>query len=80
MGKQRRIQFSSSSAHNVAPLELVHTDVWGPSPILAQNGARYFLTLIDDFLRKVWIYFLKEKSEVFSRFKVWKTEVEKEQG
>ena len=38
------------------------------------------MTLIDDFLRKVWVYFLKKKSEVFSRFKVWKAKVEKEQG
>ena len=80
MGKQRRIQFSSSLAHYVAPLELVHMDVWGPSPVLARNGARYFLTLIDDFSRKVWVYFLRKKSEVLSRFKVWKAEVEKEQG
>ena len=80
MGKQRRIQFSSSSVHSVAPLRIVHTDVWGPSLVLARNGVRYFLTLIDDFSRKVWVYFLKKKSEVFSRFKVWKAEVEKEQG
>ena len=80
MEKQRRIQFSSNSAHIVALLELVHTDVWGPSLVLAQNGVRYFLTLIDDFLRKVWVYFLRKKSEVFLRFKVWKAEVEKEQG
>ena len=80
MEKQKRVQIVNSSTHNVAPLELVHMDVWGPSPILARNGARYFLTFIDDFSRKVWIYFLRKKLEVFSRFKVWKAEVEKEQG
>ena len=32
---------------------LVHTDVWGPAPISARNGMRYFLTFMDDFLKKV---------------------------
>jgi 16S rRNA G527 N7-methylase RsmG len=34
------------------------------------------LTIIDDYSRKVWPYFLKDKSEVFSAFKEWKTMVE----
>ena len=41
MKKKRRVQFASSSAHNAAPLELVHTDVWGPTPISVRNGVRY---------------------------------------
>ena len=80
MRKQRRVQFNISTARSAAPLELVHTDVWGPAPVLARNGARYFMTLIDDFSRKLWIYFMREKSEVFTKFKIWRAEVEKEQG
>ena len=70
MEKQRRVQFASSSTCSVAPLELVHTDVWGSAPILARNRMRYFLTFIDDFSRKVWVYIMKQKSEVFTKFKV----------
>jgi len=40
------------------------------------NDSRYMLTFIDDFSRKVWIYFLKEKSEAFKVFKEWKTLLE----
>ena len=58
----------------------MHIDVWGLAPILARNGVWYFLTLINNFLKKVWIYFLRKKSVVVSKFKVWKVEVEKEQG
>ena len=36
-----------------------------------------FLTFIDDYTRYVWIYVLKKKSEVFTRFKEWKVLVEK---
>lgn len=40
------------------------------------GGKRYMLTFIDDYSRKVWVYFLKHKDEVFSTFKAWKTLIE----
>ena len=48
--------------------------------VSAKNEVRYFFTLIDDFLKKVWIYFMRKKSEVFTKFKMEKAEVEKEIG
>ena len=36
----------------------------------------YFATFIDDFSQKTWIYFLKGKDEVFSKFKEFKALVE----
>ena len=39
-----------------------------------------FLTFIDDFSRKIWIYLLKNKSESFSRFKEFKAFTEKQFG
>ena len=47
---------------------LVHSDVWGPAPIVGGNGFRYFVIFVDDCTRMTWIYFLKHKSEVFDRF------------
>ncbi|CAL2237677.1 unnamed protein product [Prunus armeniaca] len=35
---------------------------------------------MDDFSRKVWVYFMKQKSEVFAKFKEWKTETENQTG
>lgn len=35
---------------------MVHTDVWGPAP-----GASYFVTFVDDYSRKVWIYLMRHK-------------------
>ncbi|KAK3013045.1 hypothetical protein RJ639_008246 [Escallonia herrerae] len=34
----------------------------------------------DDFSRKVWVYFMKHKSEVFNVFKQWKARVENQTG
>ena len=44
-------------------LELVHTDLCGPMQNQSIGGSFYFLKFIDDFSRKVWVYFLKHKSD-----------------
>ena len=36
----------------------------------------YYVSFIDDFSRNICIYFLRNKSEVFSKFKVFKALVE----
>lgn len=41
---------------------------------------RYFITFIDDYSRKKWVYFLQEKTEAFSTFKSFKTLVEHDVG
>jgi len=61
-------------------LELVHTDVWGLVSVSSIGGKQYFVTFIDDHSRKVWVYFLRHKSDVFEAFKKWKAMVENETG
>ena len=80
MGKQRRVKFSSGRHTSTGILEYIHSDLWGPSPVESHGRCRYFVTFIDDYSRKVWVYFLKSKDEVFGRFKEWKTMVEKRTG
>lgn len=45
---------------------------------MSSGHNRYFLTFIDDYSRKTWVYFLKRKSEVFNKFKKFKALVEKQ--
>ena len=63
----------------VEKLELVHTNLWGPSSVASLRGSRYYITFIDDSSRKVWVYFLKNKSDIFETFKKWKAMVETKQ-
>ncbi len=42
------------------------------------SGFQYMITFINDFLRYIWVDFLKEKSDAFSKFKKFKEKVEKE--
>lgn len=61
-------------------LELVHTDVCGPMNVKSIAGNRYFLTFIDDYSRKIYVYFLQTKSQVFERFKKFQSYVECQTG
>ena len=61
-------------------LELVHTDVCGPMRTPSLENSKYFILFIDDYSRMTWVYFLKERSEVFKIFNTFKSHVEKESG
>ena len=56
--------------HAKEPLQLIHSEICGPLEVPSISHAVYFLTFIDDFSRKSWVYFLKNKSEVFSIFQI----------
>ncbi|RVX00309.1 Retrovirus-related Pol polyprotein from transposon TNT 1-94 [Vitis vinifera] len=78
-GKQKKMSFlKTGRTPKTEKLELVHTDLWEPSLVASFGGSRYYITFIDDSSRKVWIYFLKNKSDVFETFKKWKVMVETE--
>jgi hypothetical protein len=70
-GKHKRVKFSTSTHISNGILDYMHSDLWGPSRKPSLGGACYMLTIIDDYSRKVWPYFLKYKSEAFSAFKEW---------
>jgi hypothetical protein len=81
LGKQKRVRFQTNGrTPKKERLELIHSDVWGPTTVSSIGGKKYFVTFIDDHSRKVWVYFLKYKSDVFEAFKVWKAMVENETG
>ena len=81
LGKQKKVSFlKTSKTPKAEKLELVHTDLWGPSRVASLGGLRYYITFIDDSSKKVWVYFLKNESDVFETFKKWKAMVETEIG
>ncbi|KAK8540598.1 hypothetical protein V6N13_027117 [Hibiscus sabdariffa] len=80
-GKHARSSFpKEATSRATEPLQLVHTDVCGPIKPPTFGKSRYFLLFIDDYSRKTWVYFLKQKSEVFGAIKNFKALVEKESG
>ena len=61
-------------------LELVHSDVCGPLQVESIGGSRYSVTFIDDYSRCVSVFFIKHKTEVFEKFKIFEAMVTKECG
>jgi len=73
LGKKHRESFPKGVAYRTKqPLVLVHTNLCGPIRTQLIGGSCYFLTFIDDYSINNWVYFLKQKSETFSKFKDFK--------
>ena len=77
-GKHNRKCFPTSETRTTRVLEIIHSDVCGPMSNTSHGGAKYFVSFIDDFSRKIFVYLLKQKSDVFSKFKEFKALVENE--
>ena len=78
-GKQHRIPIPKASEWRASKvLELIHADICGPIQPISNSGKRYFLSFIDYYSRKIWVYLLSEKSEALDFFKSYKKLVEKE--
>nr|KYP63606.1 Retrovirus-related Pol polyprotein from transposon TNT 1-94 [Cajanus cajan] len=79
--KQSRDMFplSEHKANNI--FDLIHCDLWGPYKSPSSCGAFYFMTIVDDYSRSVWIYLLADKREVFQMllnfFSLIKTQFDK---
>jgi hypothetical protein len=70
------VRFSSGSTRENGILELVHSDVFGFVTVPSLGGSLYYVSFIDIFSRKTWIYFPTKKSEFFEKFKEFKSLVE----
>ena len=60
------------------PLELLHMDLFGPTKYQSIGGNSYCLVIVDDFSRYTWVYFLSDKSIVFTIFKGFAKRAENE--
>ncbi len=60
--------FSHDKNVSKRTFDVMHLDVWGPIETTSMGGCRYYVLFIDDHTRKVCVYFMKEKNEVFTHF------------
>jgi hypothetical protein len=81
IGKQQRDTIPKQAKWRASEkLQLVHSDICGPINPISNGGKRYFITFTDDYCRKTWVYLMKEKSEAFEIFKIFKALVENDSG
>ncbi|GJT21084.1 retrovirus-related pol polyprotein from transposon TNT 1-94 [Tanacetum coccineum] len=78
--KSHRVRFGVGRHTTQEVIDYVHSDLWGPSQVESLGSKRYFLSIIDDYSRRVWVYILRFKHEAFGKFKEWKQLVENQTG
>ena len=61
-------------------LKLVHDDLCGPITLATNGGRWYFLLLVDDCRRYMWLQLLMSKDEAAEEIKKFKARVEAESG
>ena len=80
LGNNVKKKFPSSHNRYKGILDLVHSNVCGPMYSQSLSGNLYYVLFINDFSRKAWIYFMKSKSETFSKFQEYKALVENQKS
>ena len=76
--KMTKLSFIGHKKKIIKVLTLVHIDVYDPFNVLTRGDYPYFITFIDNFLWYRYVFLMRYKSEVFERFKKFKSEVEKQ--
>jgi hypothetical protein len=71
--KSHRTSYYDSKYKCLVPFDLIHTDVWGPSPIMSKSGCKWYVIFIDDCTCMTWLYLLKTKDEVDNFFQFFTT-------
>jgi hypothetical protein len=51
------------------PFDLVHTDLCGQIRPCTPSGKNYFLLIVDDYSRFMWLELMETKDEAFKFFK-----------
>jgi hypothetical protein len=62
--KQTREKFPLNNHKASNTFDLIHCDLWGAYRTPSSCGASYFLTIVDDCSRAVWIFLLVDKKQV----------------
>ena len=68
LAKNHQLPYSRNEHRSAHVLDLIHCDLWGPSPIKSNSGFLYYIIFIDDYSRFTWLYSLKFKSDFFDIF------------
>jgi len=80
LGKYNKNHFPRSDNKVVSILDLIHCYVCGPMSFVSLSRLSYYVTFIDDYFRKKWIFFMKTKDQVFKRFQEFKALMENQMG
>lgn len=67
LGKHVKLPFFESTNRTYAPFDIIHSDLW-TSPIVSEDGFKYYVFFIDDYTNFLWVFPIRYKSQVFDLF------------
>lgn len=67
LGKHLKLPFFKSINRTSKPFALIHSDIW-TSPVHSISGLKYYVIFLDDYSHYLWVYPMRNKSEVYSKF------------
>ena len=65
LGKMTKSRFKRKTHASKELLELVHTDLCGPTEVKSYKGDKYIILFVDDYSRMMTVMFLKHKLDAF---------------
>ena len=74
---QKILPFPVSSRNAKTAFDLIHFDIWGSFSTAYVHGHEYFLRILDDCTRHIWIVMMKNKSEASQKVKNFISMVER---
>lgn len=74
-GKQSKLPHNQPRICAKRPLQLVHSDLFGPITPTSYDDKKYVLTIIDDYTHFNAAYTMESKSEVFKYLKIYEAMV-----
>ena len=81
LNKSTRVINRKAPEHATAPLDRIHSDIWGPYRTPSLGGKNvYFVTFTDDYTRKTWVYVMQSKGQLRAIFTEFRTQVEFQTG
>lgn len=72
--QQPFVRFTLSSSKR---LQMIFSDLWGPSPFLSLDKKLYYCIFVDQYMKYIWLYILKQKSDIKKVFQKFHSLVEK---
>lgn len=66
LGKHKRLSFPYNNSQSTSTLTLIHVHLLEPYRTPNHGGSRYFLTIVDDYSRRIWTSLMQFKDQVLS--------------
>ena len=69
LGKQPVLPFHSSESMSIDIIDLIHSDVWGLSPINSISGSRYYVVFVDVYSHYSWVFLMSSRDELLNIYR-----------